>query len=362
MPDLDKQRAIISETDRQIAKLFEKRMRAAGEIAQYKKERGLLIEDKARERLLLEKEIGYIEQAELRTYYINLLQSMMEISKRYQHSLIDGMRVSYSGVPGAFAHITAKKIFEQAETVAYPDFKSAYDAVCEGECDVAVLPIENSIGGDVGQVMDLAFFGPLRINGVYEADIVQNLLAVKGADIANIKRVISHPQALSQCADYIKAHGFETINAENTALAAKKVARDGDVTVAAIGSDDAAERYGLCRIESHINGNSTNTTRFAVFSRMAAAENPRDGRFIIMFTVKNEPGSLGKAINAIGKNGFNLLALKSRPTKALMWNYYFFAEGEGCISSESGKRMFSQLSENCADLKVIGSFEKEITL
>jgi prephenate dehydratase len=177
-----------------------------------------------------------------------------------------------------------------------------------------------------------------------------------------IKTVISHPQALGQCAEYIRKHGFETVEAVNTAVAAKEVAERGDHSLAAIGSDEAAEKYGLKKIEAHINGSNTNTTRFAVFARTKKAESKNDKQFVMTFTVKNEAGALGKAVSVIGEHGFNLRALKSRPTKELIWNYYFYAEGEGVITSPEGKAMIKDLKKFCNEVKILGSFEKEVSL
>lgn len=362
MNDLDKARKIINDVDTQIARLFEKRMEAAKEVALYKQKNGIPITDAAREQEVINRNSVLIENDDLRSYYINFLQYNMELSKNYQHRLLEGMKVAYSGVKGAFASIAASKIFPDAETVSYADFKSAYNAVMDGECDCVVLPIENSYNGDVGQVMDLSFFGSLYINGIYDISVVQNLLAIKGTTMDQIKEVISHPQALGQCAEYIKKHGFKTIEAVNTAVAAKIVAESGRCDIAAIGSDEAAEQYGLKKLEAHINESNNNTTRFAVFSRTAKAPSLSDGHFIMLFTVKNEAGALGKAISVIGQYGFNLKALKSRPTKELIWDYYFYAEGEGNIHTEKGKEMLKELHEHCSTVKIIGSFEKEILL
>ena len=286
----------------------------------------------------------------------------MDISKNFQHRLLEGMKVAFSGVEGAFANIAANRIFPDAIAVPFPDFKLAYDSVINGECDCVILPIENSFNGDVGQVMDLSFFGDLYINGVYDISIVQNLLANENADLESIKTVISHPQALGQCADYIKKHNFAMEDAVNTAIAAKYVAESGRTDIAAIGSLEAAEKYGLKVVESHINSSGSNTTRFAAFSRTSKHPSPLDEHFIMLFTVKNEAGSLGKAISVIGDNGFNLKSLKSRPTKELIWSYYFFVEGEGNIRSPKGEKMLDELKNHCDKLKVIASFEKEIVL
>lgn len=360
MTELEIARQIINETDKEMAALFEKRMDAARMVAHYKQEHGLQIDDFAREDQLITRNCSLIKNEDYTSYYVNFLRETINLSKAYQHRLLDGMRVAYSGVKGAFANIVAARIFPDANCIGYKDFKAAYNAVVNGECDCALLPIENSFNGDVGKVMDLSFFGSLFVNGVYEADIVQNLLSVKGAKLSDIKRVISHPQALGQCAAYIEKNGFETIEAVNTAVAAKRVAESGDIHTAAIGSEEAAEQFGLQKLESHINESNQNTTRFAVFSRSEKLHSANDNHFIMLFTVNNTAGSLGRAVSTIGEYGFNLRALKSRPTKELVWDYYFYAEGEGDINGEQGKKMLAELSKCCSNLKVLGSFEKEI--
>ena len=360
MSKLQKAREIINRVDNEMARLFEERMDAVKLVTEYKKENGIPIDDFGREAEIIERNSEKINNEEYRAYYVNFLKNNIKLSKDMQHKMLEGMKVGYSGVEGAFANIAAEKIFPDAQCVAYQDFKTAYKACEDGECDCVVLPIENSFNGDVGNVLDLAFFGSLYINGVYEAEIIQNLLGVKGASVEDIKKVISHPQALGQCAAFIESNGMETENAVNTAVAAKIVAQSKERSVAAIGSVEAAEKFGLSVLASHINESNINTTRFAVFSRSAKSPSPSDDRFIMLFTVKNAAGSLGNAISVIGEHGFNLRALKSRPTKELVWDYFFYVEGEGDINSLYGKAMLKQLEKCCANLKVVGTYEREI--
>lgn len=360
MSELQKAREIINKVDKEMAHLFEMRMDASRIVAEYKQKNGLPIDDFARENEIIERNSEYIQNEDYKSYYVNFLKKNIKLSKDLQHRLLEGMTVAYSGVEGAFANIAAHRIFPAARCLPYADFKTAYRAVEKGECDCVVLPIENSFNGDVGNVLDLAFFGSLYINGVYEAEVVQNLLGVKGASLSNVKRVISHPQALGQCATYIEKHNFETEDAVNTAIAAKSVAEMNDKSIAAIGSVKAAEQFGLQVLSEKINDSGANTTRFAVFSRSSRTPSPKDERFIMLFTVKNTAGSLGEAISVIGQHGFNLKALKSRPTKELVWDYFFYVEGEGNINSEEGKAMLTQLKECCSNLKILGSFEKEV--
>jgi len=358
MTELEKARQDINEIDKQMAALFEERMKAASEVAAYKKKNGMQIFDAVREKNLLAKNVNLIKNPELQAYYLQYQQGLMDVSKRYQHKLLEGTRIAYSGIEGAFANIAAKKIFPDGTLLPYPDFKSAYDSVEKGECDLAVLPIENSFAGEVGQVTDLMFRGNLYVNGVYSLPISQNLLGVKGTSLSSIKQVVSHQQALDQCAAYIKDHGFETVAASNTAVAAKEVAELNDKSVAAIASIETAKLYGLEVIDHDINENLTNTTRFAVFSKVKEniISSESVSTFIMMFTVRNESGALAKAIDAIGDNGFNMRVLRSRPLKELAWQYYFYVEAEGDFNSEAGKKMQKELSERCEMLKVLGSY------
>ena len=345
--------------DKQIATLFEKRMKAVEDVAEYKKINGLPIEDLVREASLLESNSELISDDSIRSYYVNFQKNIMKLSKDYQRKLNDGMRVAFSGVKGAFAEIAVKKIFPDGVGVSYPDFKSAYKAVENGECEIAVLPLENSFEGDVAQVMDLTYFGSLFINGVYDMVVEQHLFGTKNAEIKNIKKVVSHPQALGQCAEYIENKGFETEQSVNTAVAAKKVSESDDDTLGVICSLDAGQQYGLKLLDRKINENSQNTTRFAVFSRVPADNSAERNNFIVLFTVRDEAGSLSKAISVFGDCGYNLKALKSRPSKDVIWNYYFFLEGEGHLTEKDEKEIVEKLSKVCTNVRLVGKYPKE---
>lgn len=352
-------RKTISEIDKEIAVLFEARMRAAQAVAEYKKVNGLPIEDLVREAQLLESNSNLISDEEIRSYYINFQKNVMRLSKDYQRKLNDGMRVAFSGIKGAFAELAVKRIFPDATAVAYSDFKAAYKAVEAGECEIAVLPIENSFEGDVARVMDLTYFGSLYINGVCDMTIEQNLFGTQGSDVKTIKTVISHPQALGQCAEYIEQKGFETREAVNTAVAAKLVADSDDSSLGVICSIESGNEYGLKLIDRKINQDSLNTTRFAVFSRVTRDNSADQNNFIVLFTVRDEAGALGKAVSVFGEFGYNLKALKSRPSKDVIWNYYFFLEGEGHLTDENEKLMVEKLSKVCTNVRVVGKFSEE---
>ena len=360
--NLDKARRKINEIDKEMAELFCERLRAAETIAEYKKERGLAILDPIREEEVVRRNSALIDDEEIKAFYVNFLRDVMKTSRSYQAKLLEGMRVAYSGTVGAFAHIAAERLFPTAKKISYPDFTAAYRAAESGECDVCVLPLENSYNGEVGQVTDLMFSGSLYVNGILELSVTQDLLGVRGSTIDGIKRVVSHPQALGQCAEYIREHGFEISEYSNTALAAEYVAKKGDLSVAAIASAEAADLFGLTVLDHDINESRSNTTRFAVFSRVASKRLSREMGMhsILLFTVRNEAGALARAIDVIGSHGFNMRNLRSRPMKELLWQYYFYVEAEGDVQTEEGRLMMEELGEFCDRLKFAGTYVKRV--
>lgn len=358
---LEDARKKINSVDKEMAKLFYERMKAVEVVFEHKKKHGLPIYDKDREQDVIAKNVKYIEDGAICDYYVDFIKNVMELSKNYQYRLQQGLKIAYSGVEGAFAQIAANRIFPDGQKISERDFKAAYRDVENGKCDVAVLPIENSYAGEVGGVIDLMFSGSLYVNGVYKLEIIQNLLGVEGASLSDIKTVISHPQALSQCGEYIHEHGLNVIEATNTAVAGKYVFETNDKTVAAIASMDTARLYNLNVLDHDINKSNSNTTRFAVLSK-SKYKGDNNNNSILMFTVSNEAGALVKAIDVIGKHKFNMTALRSRPMKEQSWQYYFYVELDANVETPNGEKMIEELRKYCDKLKVLGTFCDNVIL
>lgn len=360
MSELDAARSEIGRIDTEIALLFERRMKAVEKIAAYKKENGLPIRDPAREESLIARCREKISDPAVQERYVSFQRNVIDVSCSYQESLIRGRRIAYSGVEGAFAHIAARRLFPEARYVGFSGFEQAYRAVENGECDCAVLPLENSYVGEVGSVMDLLFTGSLFINQVTELPVRHALIGLPGASADSVRTVYSHPQALHQCEAYIRKRGLETVDCANTALAAKKVLELNDPSAAAVASEETAELYGLQLLDNGIHDAANNTTRFAVLSRSQhrpARSGVRDNAgFILVFTVQNKAGALAQTLNIIGAHGYNMKALRSRPMKDLQWNYYFYVEAEGNISGENGEMLMRELGALCARLKLVGIY------
>lgn len=372
MSEIDVARKDIEKIDKEIAGLFEERMKAVSVIGEYKRKNGLPVLDEKREKELVDRNVGFLTNPDMEAYYRDFCRSIMSISKRYQHRLMSGVRVAYSGIEGSFASISVRKLFPDAEKVSCMNFAEAYKKVSDGKCDFAVLPIENSYAGEVGQVLDLVFNGDLFINGVYELGVSQCLLGVEGSTLETLNTVVSHPQALEQCDEFIFAHKYHTIQAENTARAAKSVAENKDITLGAIASQETAELYGLKVLEYGINKSNINVTRFAVLSKGSSALSDDGERHldvtsdhntcILMFIVKHEAGTLANALSVIGEYGYNMRVIKSRPLKEQNWQYYFYAEIEGDVSTDNGADMIDALKEHCEAVKVVGTFKPDVRI
>ena len=192
--DIREIRDRIDSIDNEMADLFEKRMQIVKEVADFKRERGISVEDHDREKKIIEKHSTRIEDNRIRALYINFQQEVMEISKRWQHMLLNGMSVACPGDAQSAAYKAAETIFPDSNIAVYEKCREAYKAVEDGVCELAVLPLENSYSGEVGKVYDLIFSGDLYVN---------DILSVEGKDsttrYAIISRVESTPEEGNGC-------------------------------------------------------------------------------------------------------------------------------------------------------------------
>ena len=357
---LDEARQSINAIDRQMAELFVQRMAAASTVAAYKAEHGLPILDKEREEQVIRQNAARIDDDAIRSHYVTFQRETMAVSRAYQAEILSGVRVAYCGVEGAFAHIAAKRIYPTEQTVSYKSFEDAYHAAEDGTCHCAVLPIENSTGGEVGQVIDLLFSGTLYISAVYDLSVRHQLLALPGAALGDIRRVYSHPQALHQCGAFLHRCDLEPVACTNTAVAAKQVAESGDRSIAAIASRETAALYGLEILKENINETACNTTRFAVLTRAERRQKEEFGmRTMLFFSVSHHAGALAEAIRLIGKHGFNMVSIRSRSFKELLWQYYFAVELDGNAYTPAGQAMLDDLSVCCDRLRVVGVYPND---
>lgn len=354
MDGLSKAREEIDGIDRELAALFERRMRAVEDVIAYKLQNGLPVLDSAREQEVLSRGLSRIENPAYRGYYADFLRGMMALSKDYQRTLAGQDAVAYPGVAGAYSHIAARRLFPHRRTVSYKSFPDVVKAVDSGEMPCGVIPFENSFTGEVGQTMDLLFQYGVHIVKMYDLPVSHNLLAVPGASLDGIRQVYSHEQGLSQCGEYLDSLGVERVPYANTAMAAKLVSELGDNSKAAIASFETAELYGLSVLVRDINTSAENTTRFAVITGEPVGAG---NRFSLLFTVDHNAGRLASVMQVIARYGFNMESIRSRSVHNVPWQYYFYVEIVGNVLSEEAQRMLGEMRLHCAELKILGSYD-----
>lgn len=356
MSMLDEAREKINAIDKQMAKLFEQRMKTVEEVIAYKRKHQMQVLDSSREKAVIERNEKLIQDARYKQSYRQFIEEVMSISRNYQKQVLNENVIGYGGAKGAFSHIAAMKIFEQSELRNYTTFEEVFQAVTQGDVAYGVIPFENSYTGEVGDMLDLLLQYDVTIVRMYDLKINQNLLGLPNTSLQEIKQVYSHPQGLAQCALFLQGRNYDLIPYGNTALAAQYVAEQQDKSKAAIASIETADLYGLKVLAKNINTSTQNTTRFIVISKTPK----KDGnRFSLLFTVKHETGALMQVMELMAKYGMNLESIKSRSLHDQPWAYYFYSEVVGHINSKEATLLLEDMKKVCAMVKVIGIYEQK---
>lgn len=353
MDTLDKARKKINDIDQAMAKLFVQRMMAVNDVICYKQENNLPILDQNREAEVIQRNLSYITDETLKTYYQQFITEVMSISRSYQALILNHGKIGYQGSDGAFSHLAAKTLFPNFKHTSYLTFETVFQAVINGDIEYGVIPFENSYQGEVGEVVDLFIKYDVAIQKSFDLKVDQNLIGLKGASIYNIKKIYSHPQAIGQSKTFLKALNAEIISYPNTALAAKYVKDLNDPTCAAIAAKETAELYDLEILANSINANKENYTRFFVIGK----QRQETGNFIsILFTTAHQSGALATIMNIISQFGFNMENIKSRPNHNQAWTYYFYAELDISGNEKQLPAMLNQLQTVCLEFKLLGIY------
>lgn len=274
--------------------------------------------------------------------------------KEYMDSCIK--KIVYQGVEGAYSHIVTQTLFPEADTENVNTFEDAINSVLNGEASYCVVPIENSSAGIVTDIFDLLLKKDVVIVAEYDLHISHCLLGIKGASFSDIKTVYSHPQALMQCASYLKEHTeWSQISLLNTAVSAKKVKNEGKIEQAAIASELSAKLYNLDILDRGINRNSNNTTRFVVLSKEKIFSK-NSNKLSLILELPHEKGMLYNILGIFVLNGLNLVKIESRPIPEKTFEYRFFIDVEANLNSENVSNVLEILSEKVPFLKILGNY------
>jgi len=267
------------------------------------------------------------------------------------------MKISFQGAKGAYSDLACRELYADAQTVPCTSFEDAFDAVKNGETDLAVIPIDNTLAGRVADVHHLLPTSGLHIIGEHFLPIHHCLLGVKGATLAGLNEVHSHVHAIPQCRQFIRDHNLKSHVHADTAGAASEIGTRGDVTQGAIASKLAAEIYNLDILVEGIEDDKTNKTRFIVLSPNPVAVSGDNIMTSFVFEVRNIPAALYKAMGGFATNGVNMMKLESYVDHKFN-AARFYCEISGHADDANVVLAFDELAFFAKDIKVLGSFAK----
>ena len=378
--DLGKIREKIDKLDSQLVELLEERLEIVQEVAQFKKQTGKRIFDEEREKEVVQKNLKRVKNKELNHYIELILKDIMDSSKEYQKFKIGistkyvndldlkDKKLGYTGVPGSYAYevlmnilknnknLDVDSIEENKNIFYFNSHKELVEAVHTQKIDIGILPIENSIVGEVRDSIDLINTKNIHIIGEVRHKISHNLLGVKGSRIEDIRNIYSHDQAFMQCSQFLSKHEWHLNRMTNTAISGKYIAAEGKKENACIANMKTKEVYGLELLKKNINNEEENYTRFFIISNEEAVIDGSN-KISIVTSANNESGALIGLLQIFYKYGLNMVNLKSRPRANKPWEYYFYIDFEGNMSSEKVRMALEEMREKSNYLQILGNYK-----
>jgi prephenate dehydratase len=273
--------------------------------------------------------------------------------------------VAFQGERGAFGDEAVRAYFGQEagvtpEAMPYRGFGDVFRAVAAGEVDYGLVPVENSQAGSINDVYDLLRQHDLYVTGEIIHQVNQCLLCLPGQKLSDIKRVISHPQALAQSEAFLRELGAETIATYDTAGSARQVHEEQLQGVAAVASAGAAEIYQLEILAHGIQTIKDNYTRFIALGRESAPRRPGPAKTMLVMATSHQPGSLHRSLGVLAAKQINVLKLESRPSRQRAWEYVFYLDFEGHREDPAVRSALADLAEHTTFCKVLGSFTRNL--
>lgn len=343
--------------DQQLAELvnlLNERADCVHVVGEIKKKEGLQIYAPEREESLLRKLSalgdGKIPEKSIRAIYREIMSAAL--------ALEDDLKIAYLGPEGTWTHQAAiSKFGHSVEYIPQANFADVFECVDRREASYGVVPIENSTEGAVSHTLDLFVDSPLKICSQILMRIDNGLMANISRD--KIKTLYSHPQVFGQCNNWILNNlpHADRVEVSSTTKAAKIAAERAHEGAAAMGGPLAAQMHDLTMLDAGIQDNSNNTTRFLVIGEKTCPPTGSD-RTSLLFSVKDEPGSLVKALQSFEEQSINMSKIESRPSKQREWEYFFYVDIAAHAEDEKVVRALAQLSNHCSMIKILGSYQE----
>ncbi|MGH1421267.1 MAG: prephenate dehydratase [Hyphomonas sp.] len=266
--------------------------------------------------------------------------------------------IAYQGEPGANSHIACNDAYPDATPLPCPTFEDCFSAVESGDADLAMIPVENTIAGRVGDIHHLLPGTSLQIIGEYYLPIRFQLMALPGTTLEQITKARSHIMGLGQCRGFLREHSIAAVTAADTAGAAREVSELGDHSIAAIAPELAANVYGLDILARNIEDFDHNTTRFIIMAREGVDLNVDDGvaKTAFFFEVRNIPAALYKVMGGFATNNVNMTKLESYMVGGSFAATQFYAEVEGHPDDRKVQLALEELGFFTQSLKILGVF------
>ena len=377
--DLNEIRNEIDGIDDELVRLFDRRMALAGEIAAYKRDNGLPVSDRTREREIVSRVTQGMDER-LAAYTKVLFSTLFDLSRSVQDralqgpsALADAIRraaettprefpsgatVAVQGREGSYSSIACDRLFQRPSIMYFNTFESVFQAVEKGFCRYGILPIENSLYGSVTEVYDLMSKYNFHIARSVRIKIDHALLAKKGTKLSDIREIVSHEQALGQCADFIKSLGDVRVTVyPNTAEAARAVAESGRDDIAALASHDCASLYGLSVLKTNVQNSDNNHTRFICIAKDIEIY-PGANRVSLMLTLPHVAGSLYRLMAKFAALGLNLTKLESRPIEGMDFEFMFYFDIEADVCSEAVLGLLGDLDNAPETFNFLGAYSE----
>lgn len=355
---LETLRARIDELDGRILEHLGERYRVVGEIQAVKQKSGDNVYVPARERAQLAR-LARLNRAARDPIPPCAVEAIFGEILSASRALQGPVGVAYLGPEGSYSETAARAHFGSgARLLPVESITAVFRAVERGGAAFGIVPIENSTEGMVGQTLDLLVNTPVQIVGEREL-LIRHALMTRATSLRQVKRIVSHPQSLGQCREWLAKNAPRVPTAEVQSNSAAAAAAARSRTTAAIAGREAAERYGLKILADGIQDLARNVTRFVVLG--GAAGDAAGDKVSVLFAVKNEAGRLYKSLAPLAANAIDLCKIESRPMRGRSWEYLFFADFRGNPAEARVRRAMNAMERHCTFFKVLGAYPAAIS-